>query len=125
MIGDLVFCNHESWSSTEQPCYINFDTTYIRGNTPLTEWPKPPPARREGSSILSATLCIKEPTQRDKERDERFAQRPNRSFLFERALFSDKTFIDCPARAASACSRRSDDWVATPTLQKQEIGYYL
>ena len=54
MICDLFFCNHESRSSIEQPCYINFDTTYIRGNTPHSECPKAPPARREGSSRLFA-----------------------------------------------------------------------
>ena len=50
-----------------------FDSTVIRGNTILTGWPKPPPARREGSSGLFAMRCIIKPAKRDKERTERFA----------------------------------------------------
>ena len=66
MICDLFFCNHESRSSIEQPCYINFGTTYIRGNTPHSECPKAPPARREGSSGLFAMRSIKKPAKAKK-----------------------------------------------------------
>ena len=47
----------------------------MRGNTTLTGWPKPPPARREGSSVPFSMRCIKKPAKRDIEINERFAQR--------------------------------------------------
>ena len=47
-------------------------------------WPKPPPARREGSSILSTMQCS-----------------------LSRIYSQIKSFSNCPARAAAACSRRS------------------
>ncbi len=51
-------------------------------------------------------LCFKSPRMR--KREKRLIRRcANQSFLFERALFLDKPFSNCPARAAAACSRRS------------------
>ena len=49
----------------------------VRGNTSLTVCPKAPPARREGSSVLSAMSRVVLPKAREceKERNERFAQR--------------------------------------------------
>ena len=78
----------------------NFGMTAIRGNTIHSEWPKPPPARREGSSGLFAMHCIKKPAKRDKEKNERFAVARIVRFSLSGLLFADKRFIDCAAARA-------------------------
>ena len=75
-----------------------------------SECPKAPPARREGSSVLAAmnSIVFRKPANALKEK-RTIRATANRSFLIERALFRANTmFIDCPVRAASACSRRSN-----------------
>ena len=66
--------------------------------------PKAPPARREGSSVrFVANKKVRQTTDWD------FAQ------SVVAFLYSISLFIACPARAASACSRRSTDWVFPST----------
>ena len=50
----LQHCKNKKSGITSSSRNVNFEMTSIRGNTPLSVWPKPPPARREGSSILFA-----------------------------------------------------------------------
>ncbi len=95
--------------------------TSIRGNTTLTVWPKPPPARREGSSILFTKCCIQSP--RTRYRDKRMirpATRIIRLSLSGLYFVRTKTLLDCPARAAAACSRRSNDLFAS-TASKRNV----
>ena len=103
-----------------------FATTSVRGNTPLTGWPKPPPARREGSSVLSAMnyLVFWKARERHKERKDRFALQRIDLFSLSGHIFIQQPFSDCPARAASACSRLSGRYcVSLTSLETPLSGY--
>ena len=70
--------------------------TPIRGNTNLTGWPKPPPARREGSSVQFSMLRIKKPAKRDKERNERFVVTRIVRFSLSGLLFETPAVLRLP-----------------------------
>ena len=76
-ILDCPFCATQKVKkigvSLNQPYYINLGMTFIRSNTIHSVWPKPPPARREGSSVLLSMQYSKSPRIRKKERNELFA----------------------------------------------------
>ena len=63
-----------------------FGLTSIRGNTTLSEWPKPPPARREGSSVLFFSQQFMKPAKAKRE-TRTICRAANRSCLYERALY--------------------------------------
>ena len=63
---------------------VRYYVSLVSLETPHSGCPKAPPARREGGSILSTMLCS-----------------------LSRIYSQIKSFANCPARAAAACSRRS------------------
>ena len=62
----LQHCKNKKSGITSSSRNVNFEMTSIRGNTIHSVWPKPPPARREGSSGLFAMRSIKKPAKAKK-----------------------------------------------------------
>ena len=92
--------------------------------TTLTGCTKAPPARREGSSGLSAMngIVFRLPAKRDKKR-KRTIHPTARIVRFSLSgLYSQiEPFSDCPARAASACSRRSKRYCVSLMSSKNSL----
>ena len=82
--------------SLNQPYYINLGMTFIRSNTIHSVWPKPPPARREGSSELFAMRSIKSPRNAIKRETNDSAVGQIVRFSLSGLYFSDKTVLRLP-----------------------------